>query len=328
MEKEADVVQNKDSIYDRKDADTDTTSRNKSSDADESFEQLYENSLNKLQEGEVVRGKVIQITENNIMVDVGYKSEGQVSTKEFLNERGELTVNIGDEVDVLLERREDKNGSVVLSKNKADKLKVWDEISRIFDEDNVIEGEIVSRVKGGFAVDIGVNAFLPGSQVDLRPVRNFEESIGKKFNFKIIKFNKKQGNIVLSRRAIMEKEREGLRKRTLKTLEEGQIIEGTVKNITDYGVFIDLGGIDGLLHITDLSWGKITHPQDLCSIGDKLKAKVIKFDRENERVSLGLKQITPAPWTSADEKYPIGSRVKGKVVGLADYGAFIRLEEG
>jgi len=328
MEKEADVVQNKDSIYDRKDADTDTTSRNKSSDADESFEQLYENSLNKLQEGEVVRGKVIQITENNIMVDVGYKSEGQVSTKEFLNERGELTVNIGDEVDVLLERREDKNGSVVLSKNKADKLKVWDEISRIFDEDNVIEGEIVSRVKGGFAVDIGVNAFLPGSQVDLRPVRNFEESIGKRFTFKILKFNKKQGNIVLSRRAIMEKEREGLRKRTLKTLEEGQIIEGTVKNITDYGVFIDLGGIDGLLHITDLSWGKITHPQDLCSIGDKLKAKVIKFDRENERVSLGLKQITPAPWTSADEKYPIGSRVKGKVVGLADYGAFVRLEEG
>ncbi|MFH2012958.1 MAG: 30S ribosomal protein S1 [Pseudomonadota bacterium] len=328
MENETDVVQDKDSNLERKDADTDTASTNMSSDADESFEQLYENSLNKLQEGEVVRGKVIQITENNIMIDVGYKSEGQISAKEFMNDKGELTVNIGDEVDVLLERREDKNGSVVLSKNKADKLKVWDEISRIYDEDNVIEGEIISRVKGGFAVDIGINAFLPGSQVDLRPIRNFEDSIGKRFKFKILKFNKKQGNIVLSRRAILEKEREISRKSTLETLEEGQIIEGTVKNITDYGVFIDLGGIDGLLHITDLSWGKVTHPQDMCSVGDKLKVKIIKFDKENERVSLGLKQTTPAPWTNANEKYPIGARVKGRVVSLADYGAFVRLEEG
>ncbi len=292
------------------------------------MEQFYESSLSKLQEGELVNGTVVQITKDHIMIDVGYKSEGQVSASEFKDENGEINIVVGDEVEVLFERRENEDGIVVLSKDKADSLKVWNEISRTYNEDDVIEGTIVSRIKGGLAVDIGVRAFLPGSQVDIRPVRNLDDLIGNTFKFKILKFNKKQRNIVLSRRAIFEKEREDLREETLKTLEEGQIVEGLVKNITDYGVFVDLGGVDGLLHITDLSWGRVKHPQDICSIGDRIKVKVIKYDKENQRVSLGLKQITDDPWSNTEEKYPIGSRVTGKVVSLTDYGAFIRLEEG
>ncbi|MDY6855326.1 MAG: 30S ribosomal protein S1 [Thermodesulfobacteriota bacterium] len=292
------------------------------------MEQFYESSLSKLQEGELVKGTVVQVTKDYIMIDVGYKSEGQVSIGEFKDENGELTIAVGDEVEVLLERRENEDGIVVLSKDKADNLKVWNEISRTYNEDDVIEGKIISRIKGGLAVDIGVRAFLPGSQVDIRPVRNLDDLIGNTFKFKILKFNKKQRNIVLSRRAIFEKEREELREETLKILEEGQIVEGLVKNITDYGVFVDLGGVDGLLHITDLSWGRVKHPHDICSIGDRIKVKVIKYDKESQRVSLGLKQITDDPWSKAEENYTIGSRVTGKVVSLTDYGAFIRLEEG
>ncbi len=329
MENKDDVVQGNESMPEDKNVDTNTELEDEDARKEENFEQLFESSLNNtLQRGEVVKGTVIQVTPNYIMVDVGYKSEGQVSIEEFLDENGEVTVNIGDEVHVLVEKRENQDGFMVLSKDKADKLKIWTDISRIYNEDDVIEGEIVSRIKGGLSVDIGINAFLPGSQIDLRPVRDFEELIGKRFEFKILKFNRRQGNIVLSRRAILEKERESLRKKTLENLEEGAIVEGFVKNITDYGVFIDLGGIDGLLHITDLSWGRVNHPKDICSMGDQMTVKVLKFDRENERVSLGLKQTTPDPWTDAVEKYPIGSKVTGKVVSLTDYGAFVRLEEG
>jgi len=328
METKDNEIQDKDLIPEINETDSSTASPEISADKDDNMEQLYETSLNKLQEGEVVRGKVIQITKDYIMVDVGYKSEGRVRIEEFRNEEGEITVNTGDEVDVLLERREDEDGIVVLSKDKAASLMIWNEISRIYTEDDTIEGKIITKIKGGLAVDLGVKAFLPGSQIDLRPVKDLDNLIGETFEFKILKFNKKQGNIVLSRRVILEKEREEQRGETLKTLEEGQIIEGLVKNITDYGVFIDLGGIDGLLHITDLSWGRVKHPQDICSIGDMLKVKVIKFDMENQRVSLGLKQITQDPWINAEENYPVGSRVKGEVVSLTDYGAFVRLEEG
>ena len=322
------TINDEESNPENKEDDAFSTFNSEEDDKEIEMEQFYESSLSKLQEGELVKGTVVQITKDHIMIDVGYKSEGQVSTSEFKDENGELAIAVGDEVEVLLERRENEDGIVVLSKDKADNLKVWNEISRTYNEDDVIEGKIISRIKGGLAVDIGVRAFLPGSQVDIRPVRNLDDLIGNTFKFKILKFNKKQRNIVLSRRAIFEKEREDLREETLKTLEEGQIVDGLVKNITDYGVFVDLGGVDGLLHITDLSWGRVKHPHDICSIGDRVKVKVIKYDKETQRVSLGLKQITDDPWSNAEENYPIGSRVTGKVVSLTDYGAFIRLEEG
>jgi small subunit ribosomal protein S1 len=241
---------------------------------------------------------------------------------------GNLQAEVGQEVDVLLERAEDEDGIIILSREKAAKIKVWDEISRVYNEDGVITGTIVGRVKGGMSVDIGVPAFLPGSQVDLRPVRNLDALIGQTFQFKILKFNKKRSNIVLSRRVLLEKEREEKKRETLKILEEGRVMEGVVKNITDYGVFVDLGGIDGLLHITDMSWGRVNHPSDMFSIGDKITVKVLHFDRERERVSLGLKQLKEDPWKHAAEKYPVGTRVQGRVVSLADYGAFVEVEEG
>ena len=217
---------------------------------------------------------------------------------------------------------------MVLSKEKADKMRIWDEISAACERDELVEGIIVGRVKGGLSVDIGVKAFLPGSQVDIRPVRNLDKLIGEKFKFKVIKFNKKRGNIVLSRRVLLEKEREELKKETLKNLKEGAILKGVVKNLTDYGAFIDLGGIDGLLHVTDMSWGRIGHPSEMFEVGQEVRVVVLKFDPATERVSLGLKQIQEDPWHRADEKYPIGTRVKGKVVSLTDYGAFIELEQG
>jgi len=217
---------------------------------------------------------------------------------------------------------------VVLSKEKAERLKIWDDISAAYESDQPVEGTIISRVKGGLSVDIGVKAFLPGSQVDLRPVRNLEALLGERTKFKIIKFNKRRGNIVLSRRALLETERRKLREATLETLETGQIVDGVIKNLTDYGAFIDLGGIDGLLHITDMSWGRINHPSELFHVGDEIKVKVLKFDPESERVSLGLKQIQPDPWVDAALRYPLGKRLQGKVVSLTDYGAFIELEAG
>jgi small subunit ribosomal protein S1 len=294
----------------------------------ESVQALYDESFGNIQEGEVVRGRIVQVSEDFVMVDIGYKSEGEIPIAEFVDETGNVQANIGDEVDVLLEYHDDDEGSVFLSKEKAEKIKIWDDISRIYAEDGVIEGKVVSRVKGGLSVDVGIQAFVPGSQVDLRPVRNLESLIGRTFDFKILKYNKKRRNVVLSRRVLLEKEREALKSKTLEDLEDGKIMEGVVKNITDYGVFVDLGGIDGLLHITDMSWGRVGHPSEMCQIGDTIKVMVLHFDRENERVSLGLKQLAPDPWTHAVDRYPVGTQVKGRVVSLTDYGAFVEIEEG
>src|SRR5690349_9382628 len=302
------------------------------SSGEESFAALFEESLKKedIKEGAIVRGRVIQVNKDHVVVDIGYKSEGQVPLAEFMAADGTPLIKEGDTIEVYLESRENENGLCVLSKEKADRLKVWDEISAACERDELIEGTIAQRVKGGLAVGIkgGVKAFLPGSQVDLRPVRNLDAFIGKQYKFKVIKFNKKRGNIVLSRRVLLEKERAELKEQTLEKLTEGQIVEGIVKNLTEYGAFIDLGGIDGLLHITDMSWGRVNHPSELFQVGDHVRVKVLKFNPETERVSLGLKQISEDPWTHASEKYVPGTVVRGKVVSLKDYGAFIELEEG
>ena len=294
----------------------------------ETFAEIFEKSESKIKEGEVVRGKVLSIDDDHVQIDVGFKSEGLVPTWEFMDDDGTLLIAPGDDVDVLIEESEDSSGRIVLSKEKADRLLVWDEISRAYKADEAVEGTVVSRVKGGLAVDIGVKAFLPGSQVDLRPVRNLENVVGQKLTFKIIKFNKRRGNIVLSRRALLETERQKLRAKTLEILAPDQIVDGVIKNLTDYGAFIDLGGIDGLLHVTDMSWGRVGHPGELFQVGDEIKVKVLKFDPESERVSLGLKQIQPDPWIDASMRYSIGKRINGKVVSLAEYGAFVELEPG
>src|SRR3954471_18815681 len=299
---------------------------------DEDFAALLAESFGQdsVKEGEILRGTVIAVGKDFAIVDVGYKSEGQVPLEEFRMADGSIGVKPGDVVDVLLESRENDMGMVVLSKEKADRFKVWDEISAACERDELIEGIITTRVKGGLSVTIrgGVKAFLPGSQVDLRPVRNLDAFLNQSFKFKVIKFNKKRGNIVLSRRVLLEKERAALKESTLERLKEGQIVEGIVKNLTEYGAFIDLGGIDGLLHITDMSWGRVTHPSELFQVGDHVRVKVLKFNSETERVSLGLKQMMEDPWTHAQEKYPPGTVVRGKVVSLKDYGAFIELEQG
>jgi small subunit ribosomal protein S1 len=292
------------------------------------FAELLEAHDKTPKEGEVMKGLVITIFNDVVTIDIGYKSEGQVPLAEFADESGEITVQVGDEVDVLLEQQEDEDGAIVLSKEKADRMKIWDDISDAFNADGIVEGRIVSRVKGGLAVDIGVRAFLPGSQVDLRPVRNLEKLIGESFKFKILKFNKRRGNIVLSRRALLEKEREALRTTTLDKLKVGARLPGIVKNITDYGAFIDLGGIDGLLHITDMSWGRVNHPSEMFEVGDEVEVMVLKYDPERQRVSLGLKQCTPDPWTDVSSKYQVSDKVKGRVVSLTDYGAFVELEAG
>jgi small subunit ribosomal protein S1 len=290
---------------------------------------FYEESFRELAEGEIVRGRVVDVGKEFVTIDVGYKSEGQVPLSQFYAHDDKVGVKAGDEVDVYLERREDDEGLIILSKDKADKMKVWEEISRACQHgDSMIEGVIVSRVRGGLTVDIGVPAFLPGSQIDLHPVRDLDKFIGKRFQFKILKFNRARGNIVLSRRAVLEKEREVLRKETLKNLSVGAVVEGVVKNIADYGVFVDLGGADGLLHITDISWGRVGHPSKRFSIGDRITVKVINFDEASGRVSLGSKQLTPDPWSTVQEKYPVGSRVRGKAVSITDYGVFVELEEG
>ena len=295
-----------------------------------SFMELYEQSLqeNDIQEGELVSGEIVMVGKEYVLVDIGYKSEGQIRVNEFVDAEGNLTANVGDKVEVLLEKREDDDGRIILSKEKAAKIKVWDEIKAIYEEDGTVSGKITSRLKGGMAVDIGLQAFLPGSQIDLKPIRNFDELIGTTHDFKILKYNKRRSNIVLSRRALLENDRKAQREEILKHLEEGAVMQGIVKNLTDYGIFIDLGGIDGLLHITDISWGRIGHPSEMYHIGDEITVKILKFDRENERVSLGVKQLNLDPWSKADEKYPINSRVQGKVVSLADYGAFVEVEEG
>ncbi|MBH24715.1 MAG: 30S ribosomal protein S1 [Myxococcales bacterium] len=288
----------------------------------------YESNRSAIKENEITVGRVLSVMKDYVLVDIGYKSEGLIDIREFTTEQGDLEVAEGDQIDVLVESREDENGLIVLSKEKADKLKIWEDLSQRNENDDLVEGTIVSRVKGGLQVDIGVRAFLPGSQVELRPTRNLDKFIGQAFKFKIIKFNKRRGNIVLSRRALLEEEREGLKRETLKKLKEGAILDGIVKNITEYGAFVDLGGIDGLLHITDMSWGRINHPSEMFEVGQEIKVMVLKFNPENERVSLGHKQITPDPWEGAEMRYPVSSRVTGRVVSLIDYGAFVELEEG
>jgi small subunit ribosomal protein S1 len=294
--------------------------------AHQEMEAYFEKSLKNFREGEIIIGKVLGLSKGLVTVDVGFKSEGLINLNEFLD--AEKDLQIGDEIEVFLERVEDNNGIVVLSKEKANKIKIWEKLVKAFEAEEIIEGIVVAKAKGGLTVDIGLKAFLPGSQIDLRPVRNLEKLINEKFEMKIIKMNKKRGNIVLSRRILLEEERKLARAGTLTQMKEGNTVEGIVKNITDYGVFIDLGGIDGLLHITDMSWGRVNHPSEMFSIGDKVTVMVLKYDKEKERVSLGLKQITPDPWVNVDNKYPVSTRISGKVVSITDYGAFVELEKG
>ena len=292
------------------------------------YEKLLEAYNTNITEGEVVKGKVLQVSDSEVVVDVGYKSEGMINVNEFRNEKGEVTVQAGDTVDVLLEKAEDKNGYLVLSREKAEKMKVWDVIEEAYRNKTIVKGRVIERIKGGLAVDIGVRAFLPGSQVDVRPVRNLDSMRGQDLEMRVIKVNKKRGNIVLSRKVVLEEHLTERKSETLEALEEGRVFRGVVKNLTDYGAFIDLGGIDGLLHITDMSFGRIQHPSELFNVGDQTEVVVLKFDRETERVSLGYKQLAPDPWESAQESFPISTRVKGKVVSLTDYGAFIELKPG
>jgi len=295
----------------------------------ESMSELYEESLRRVQEGEVVKGRIVSITKDYVMVDIGYKSEGQIPIHEFTSPEGEVTAQVGDDVEALMESREDEEGALMLSKSKASKIKVWEEVSAAYHNEGEVEGTIVAKVKGGLSVDLGgIVAFLPGSQVDLAPMRHTDHLIGQRFTFKVLKFNRKRRNVVLSRRVLLEKEKNEAKAKLLSSLEEGKIIEGVVKNITDYGIFVDLGGLDGLLHITDLSYGRVRHPADLFKVGDTITVKVLSFDPEKERISLGLKQLMPDPWSVVEEKYPLANRVTGKVVSLTDYGAFVELEPG
>jgi small subunit ribosomal protein S1 len=295
---------------------------------EENFAELVESSFHKAQEGQIVTGVVVQITPEYVMVDVGSKSEGQIPVDQFLDDDGKPTVAVGDDVEVFLEGMGDNAAGVRISKTKADKIKVWDEIAEICETEKTIEGKVVARVKGGMQVDIGVPAFLPGSQIDLKPVRNFDKYIGETFEFNVLKYNRKRGNIVLSRRPLLDKTRDQRKDFISHALESGEIFRGQVKNITDYGAFVDLGGIDGLLHITDMSWGRINHPSDMIKVGDEISVKVLKFDEDKERVSLGLKQLTPDPWETADQKYPVESKWIGKVVSITDYGIFVEMETG
>ncbi len=293
------------------------------------FSQLLESTQTKnFDEGEVYPGTIISIGDDYVTVDIGYKQEGLVSTREFQNYDGTLKVKLNDTIEVYLDRLESHQGNLVLSKDKAEILKAWDRISDACETGTPLEGTIIAKVKGGLSVDIGVKAFLPGSQIDVRPTRYLDKYIGKKMEFKVIKFNKKRGNIVLSRRAILQDERDQLRGEILAQIQEGMIVKGIVKNVTDYGAFIDLGGIDGLLHITDMSWGRVKHPSNILTLGEEIEVKILKFDKEKERVSLGLKQVQANPWEEVDTKYIISTRVSGEVVSVKDYGIFIELSDG
>ena len=294
------------------------------------FKSFFDEFLNdkSIREQSVVKGTIIEIGDELVTVDIGYKAEGSIKKSEFINDQGELTVKVGDVVDVYLDQMSEEDGLLELSKEKADLMRAWDEISKAVEKDETVKGAIIGRVKGGLAVDIGVKAFLPGSQVDLRPVKNLDRLIGETHEFKIIKFNKKRGNIVLSRRVLLERDREDKKSETLKSLKVNAIMLGTIKNITDYGAFVDLGGIDGLLHITDMSYGRITHPSEMFEVSQQIEVKVLKYDEDSQRVSLGYKQIRPDPWDDAEYKYPVGAIVRGKVVNIVDYGAFVELEDG
>ena len=288
---------------------------------------LYEETFKNLEEGTITEGRIVAVTKDKVVVDIGYKSEGMIQNDQFSTEELQ-NIKVGDRLQVYIEECEDEDGNLVLSKEKADKMKIWEELEKLFNDGKSIDGKIVARIKGGMMVDIGVKAFLPGSQIDLHPVRDLDGLVGRTFPLKIIKINHRRGNVVVSRRVLLEETRDSKRKTTLSTLKEGQLIQGQVKNITDYGAFIDLGGIDGLLHITDMSWGRVGHPSEMFNIGDKVEVSVLKYDRETGRISLGLKQKSADPWTGVATKYAIGTRVRGRVVSLTDYGAFIELEPG
>jgi len=288
--------------------------------------EMYDSTIKDIKEGEIVHGKVLGVTMNDVLVDVGFKSEGIIPIQEFPMP---INIAVGEEIEVYLEQIEDSNGQLILSKKKADFMRVWDKIRDVHDAGDTIEGTVARRIKGGVVVDImGVDAFLPGSQISLRQVPDFDALIGELMTIKIIKLNKTRRNIVVSRRIVLEEEREKMRSTLLNEITVNQIRQGVVKNITDFGVFIDLGGVDGLLHITDMSWGRIRHPSEMVSLGDKIDVKILDFDDKTSRISLGLKQMTPYPWENIEEKYPIGKKVKGKVVSITDYGAFIELEKG
>ena len=288
---------------------------------------LYEETFKNLEEGTITEGRVVAVSKDKVVVDIGYKSEGMIPNDQFSTEELQ-NIKVGDLFKVYIEECEDADGNLILSKEKADKMKIWEELEKLFNDGKSIDGKIVARIKGGMMVDIGVKAFLPGSQIDLHPVRDLDGLVGRTFPLKIIKINHRRGNVVVSRRVLLEETRDSKRKTTLSTLKEGQLIQGVVKNITDYGAFIDLGGIDGLLHITDMSWGRVGHPSEMFNIGDKAEVSVLKYDRETGRISLGLKQKSADPWTGVASKYAIGTRVRGRVVSLTDYGAFIELEPG
>jgi len=291
----------------------------------ELFEQEDHNTV--INVGEVAIGTVVGIDNDNALIDVGDKAESYISLSEFRHEDPDRVVNVGDEFEVFIERRKDEGG-LQLSREKAIAIKVWDKIAEIQEEDTTIEGRIESRVKGGMSVDVGVPAFLPYSQIDLRPVKDLDALIGQTFDFKVLKFNRKRNNVVISRRAILEESRLKLRETMRTSLEEGQTIVGAITNITDYGLFIDLGGMDGLCHITDLSWGRVSHPSKLYNVGDEIEVKILKYDKDSDRVSLGVKQLRVDPWAEVPETFPVGASVTGKVVSITDYGVFVELEEG
>lgn len=294
------------------------------------FAELLEKQEKKavLEEGSVVKGKVVHITQNYVVVDIGFKSEGRISVQEFKDKQGEVQLKVGDSIEVLIDRIEDEQGLVALSKERADTFKAWDTLVKTQEEGGTVEGLVMGKVRGGLVVDVGVKAFLPASQIDFKPVKNLDRLLGKRFRFKILTLNKRRGNIVLSRKEVLEKEHGRLKGDVLQNIKEGQVVEGTVKNVTDYGAFVDLGGIDGLLHVTDMSWGRVSHPSQLFSPGDPIKVKVLKIDEANQRVSLGVKQLQEDPWQGIEGKFPVGSKIKGKITSLADYGAFVELSPG
>ncbi len=293
------------------------------------LEDYLDSDFGEIEEGAIVHGEIVKIDDNYVLVDVSFKSEGQIPTEEFRNSQGEVTVNVGDKIDVFVVRKDEREGTIALSRDKAKRMQVLDDLEQIQEGDQTVTGKILRRIKGGYTVEIGgVEAFLPGSHVDLRPVPDMDSLVGEEFEFRVLKINRRRSNVIVSRRVLLEEEREKSREELLKTLEEGQKITGRVKNITEYGVFVDLGGLDGLLHITDMSWRRIKHPKEMVQLGDELELKVLSYDEKEHKVSLGLKQLVPDPWESIAQKYPEGERFNGKVTNLVDYGAFVELEPG
>ncbi|MBP9839003.1 MAG: 30S ribosomal protein S1 [Proteobacteria bacterium] len=292
------------------------------------FERLIAQQFDVAKPGELIQGTIVEVGRDYVMVDIGFKSTGQIAISQFATSEGKIDIKVGDIVEVLMLTSENEDGEIVLSKDRAEQLKVWNKLEELYGANEPISGKVVQKVKGGLQVDVGVPAFLPGSQVDIRPQRNLDKYVGENLDFKILKFSRERGNIVLSRRVVLEAERKALKRDTINQISEGVVMEGIVKNVTDYGAFIDLGGIDGLLHITDMSWGRVNHPSEILSVGQTINVVVLKYDEANERVSLGMKQLHQNPWQTVEAKYRPGSTIKGQVVGLTDYGAFVRLDEG